>query len=76
MLFINPKVLFYEYLNILEPYHETEWIEECKCVMISECLSDENDASIDIRIITVSTFNTTVQVNFINLLLDKIFKKI
>ncbi|XP_060865388.1 phenoloxidase-activating factor 2-like [Metopolophium dirhodum] len=32
--------------------HETEWIEECKCVMISECLSDENDASIDIRIIT------------------------
>jgi len=42
-------------LNISELSHETEWVEECKCVMISECSSDENDASIDIRIITVST---------------------
>ena len=44
-------------MNISELSHETEWIEECKCVMISECLSDENDASIDIRIITVSFIN-------------------
>ncbi|XP_025206076.1 phenoloxidase-activating factor 2-like [Melanaphis sacchari] len=36
-----------------KPSHESEWIEECKCVMISECISDKNDASIiDIRIIT------------------------
>lgn len=43
--------------NISEPSHatphETEWIEECKCVLHSECVTDETDASIDIRIITV-----------------------
>lgn len=46
-------------MNISEPSHESEWVEECKCVMISECISDENDASIDIRIITVGTIGTT-----------------
>jgi hypothetical protein len=47
-------------LNISEPSHESEWVEECKCVMISECISNENDASIDIRIITVGTIGTSV----------------
>jgi len=43
-------------LNISEPpSHESEWIEECRCVMISDCITGENDASIDIRIITVGT---------------------
>jgi len=40
-------------LNFLEPSHETEWVEDCKCITITECASEENDASIDIRIITV-----------------------
>lgn len=47
------KINTYEKWNISEPSHETEWVDECKCVPLSECIVDENDSSIDIRIITV-----------------------
>ncbi|XP_050541639.1 phenoloxidase-activating factor 2-like [Daktulosphaira vitifoliae] len=31
---------------------KSEWLEECKCVITSDCLPKTNDTSIDIRIVT------------------------